>query len=142
MKRRLVQDGVFQVQTLNCVMPARSILIADDDAAIRGLLRAMLRDDKFEVDEASDGEEAMARMRIKRYDAVVLDLMMGPVNGFKVIEEIRAERPGQKFIIVVSAASQASIDKLEDESIFAKLRKPFDVHALLQAVRQCAQPLA
>ena len=142
MKRRLVQDGVFQVQTFNCVMPARSILIADDDAAIRGLLRAMLRDDKFEVDEASDGGEAMARMRIKRYDAVVLDLMMGPVNGFKVIEEIRAERPGQKFIIVVSATSQASIDKLEDESIFAKLRKPFDVHALLQAVRQCAQPLA
>ena len=98
----------------------------------------MLRQERFEVDEASNGREAMDRLRIKRYDAVVLDLMMGPGSGFDVLNAARAERAGEKFIIIVSATSQASIDKLEDDNIFAKLRKPFDIGDLLAAVRQCA----
>ncbi len=63
--------------------------------------------------------------------------MMGPGSGFDVLTAIRDEPLREKYIIVVSATSQASIDKLDDESIFAKLRKPFDVDELLGAVRRC-----
>lgn len=77
-------------------------------------------------------------MRGERYDAVVLDLMMGPGSGLDVLDAIRIERPGEKFVIVVSATSQASIDRLESNNIFAKLRKPFDIDELLSAVRECA----
>jgi DNA-binding response OmpR family regulator len=117
--------------------PAR-VLVADDDASIRGLVRTLLRRENFEVDEASNGDEAMRRMRAERYDAVVLDLMMGPGSGLDVLDAIKVERPGEKFVIVVSATSQASIDRLEGDNIFAKLRKPFDINELLGAVRKCA----
>lgn len=99
----------------------------------------MLSRDGFDVHEASNGDEVMNRMRVERYDAVVLDLMMGPGSGLDVLDAIKAERPGEKFVIIVSATSQASIDKLESENIFAKLRKPFDINELLGAVRQCAR---
>jgi DNA-binding response OmpR family regulator len=114
------------------------ILIADDDASIRGLVRTLLSRESFQVDEASSGDEAMNRMRDERYDAVVLDLMMGPGSGLDVLDAIKTDRPGHKIVVVVSAASQASIDKLEDNNIFAKLRKPFDIGELLGAVRRCA----
>jgi len=114
--------------------PAR-VLIADDDASIRGLVRAVLRQDGFEVDEASNGDEVLERMRAERYDAVILDLMMGPGSGREVLEKVSEERPGERFIIIVSATSQAAIDKIESDKIFAKLRKPFDINELQRAVR-------
>lgn len=117
-------------------MAFHRILVADDDASIRGLIRAVLRE-IFEVDEASNGDEAIDRLRRERYDAVILDLMMGPGTGLDVLSAVKTERPGEKFIIIVSATSQASIDKLEHDNIFAKLRKPFDINELLAAVRRC-----
>jgi DNA-binding response OmpR family regulator len=114
------------------------VLVADDDASIRGLIHTVLRREMFEVVEASNGDEAMELLRRDHYDAVVLDLMMGPGSGLDVLNAIRDERSGEQFIIVVSATSQASIDKLNDAHIFAKLRKPFDIKELVAAVRQCA----
>lgn len=86
-----------------------------------------------------NGREALARIRIKRYDAVVLDLMMGPGSGFDVLQALNDDRSGGKNVIVVSATSQTAIDKLESENIFAKLRKPFDINELLVVVRQCCE---
>ena len=94
-----------------------------------------MRQDGFEVDEASSGDEVLQRMRAARYDTVILDLMMGPGSGRDVLENVSEERLGEKFIIIVSATSQAAIDKLDSDKIFAKLRKPFDINALLRAVR-------
>jgi DNA-binding response OmpR family regulator len=97
-----------------------------------------VQESEREDDEASNGNEALARLRGEHYDAVVLDLMMGPGSGLDVLDAVRADRTGQKFIIIVSATSQASIDKLVDDSICARLRKPFDIHELLDAVLRCA----
>jgi two-component system nitrogen regulation response regulator GlnG len=119
--------------------PSR-VLVADDDASIRGLVRALLSRERFEVDEASNGNEVKRRMHVAHYDAIVLDLMMGPGTGVDVLDAIKADRPGERFVIIVSATSQATIDKLESSNIFAKLRKPFDINDLLGAVRQCVRP--
>ena len=111
----------------------------DDDIAIRGLVRVVLRRESFEVEEAENGHEAIARIRIKKYDAVVLDLMMGPGSGFEVLDALNDHHPGEKCVIVLSATSQTAIDKLQSDNIFAKLRKPFDINELLGAVRQCCE---
>lgn len=116
-------------------MPPPRVLVADDDASIRGLVRAVLRQDGFEVVEASNGDEVLERMRAERYDAVILDLMMGPGSGRDVLEKVSEERAGEKFIIIVSATSQAAIDRLDNDKIFAKLRKPFDINELQRVVR-------
>lgn len=114
-----------------------TVLVADDDTAIRGLVRAVLRDEVYEIDEAKNGDEAVNRLRQKRYDAVILDLMMGPGSGFDVLDTVHECRPGEKIVIVVSATSQPVINQLDTENVFTKLRKPFDVYELLLAVRTC-----
>ncbi len=120
-------------------MASLSVLVVDDDASIRGLVRIVLRRERFEVDEASNGNEALARLRIKKYDAVVLDLMMGPGNGFEVLDALNDHRPGEKCVIVVTAATPAVIDDLRSDNVFAKLRKPFDINELVGQVRRCCE---
>lgn len=98
-----------------------------------------MRRERFEIEEAANGQEAIGRIQIKRYDAVVLDLMMGPGTGFDVLQSLKDHRPGEKCVVVISATSQRAMEQLESENIFAKLRKPFDIDELLGAVRGCCE---
>lgn len=120
-------------------MAKRAVLIVDDDSSIRGLVRAVLRKENFDVDEANSGNEAITKLEARRYDAVVLDLMMGPGSGFDVLDTVKTQRPGEKFVVVLSAASQKTINNLEAENVCAKIRKPFNVDELLCAVRECVE---
>lgn len=120
-------------------MPNPIVLIADDDAAIRGLLRVILRKENYDVDEARNGQEAIRKLDATCYDAVVLDLMMGPGNGFEVLDSLKTRWPGEKIVVVVSAASEKTIQAVAGENVWAILRKPFDVTDLLRLVRECVE---
>jgi CheY-like chemotaxis protein len=77
-------------------MPLRSVLIVDDDASIRTMVRTVLQRGGFEVEEVGSGNQAIARIREKLYDAVVLDIMMGNGSGQDVLQALALERPNQK----------------------------------------------
>ena len=116
---------------------SKSVLIVDDDAAIRRLLGIMLQRESFETEEATNGVEAMERIRVKRHDAIVLDLMMGPGSGFDVLKQLQDIRPGERCVVVLSASSERTIRELDGPNVFAKLRKPFDVSELVREVSAC-----
>ena len=59
-----------------------NILIVDDDASIRELVRLFLRDEGFEIHEASDGVEALAKLETLKADMVILDVMMPNMDGW------------------------------------------------------------
>lgn len=67
-----------------------TILIVDDDPNIRELVRVFLRDDGFEVAEAADGVEALAKLEALRADMVILDVMMPNMDGWELCRQIRA----------------------------------------------------
>ncbi len=115
----------------------KSVLIVDDDAAIRKLIGVMLQRQSFETEEAKNGLEAMERIRAKRHDAIVLDLMMGPGSGFDVLDQLQDVRPNERCVVVLSASSERTIRELEGPNVFAKLRKPFDVTELVREIRAC-----
>jgi len=115
----------------------RSVLIVDDDASIRTMVRAVLQRDGFEVEEVESGNQAIARIREKLYDAVVLDIMMGGGSGQDVLRALAVERPNQKCVVVISATSQPNIDKIEVANVKIKLRKPFNISELVDAVNKC-----
>jgi len=119
---------------------AGSILVVDDDAAIRGVVRAILRRHGFVVDEAAGGHEAIARIEQQRFDVLLLDLLMGSGGGEDVLAALNAVRPGAKCVVIMSAASPAKLAALESPNVAAKLRKPFDIDALLDAVQSCCPP--
>jgi DNA-binding response OmpR family regulator len=118
-------------------MPNKIVLVVDDDPAIRGLVRTVLQREHFDVEEVHTGHQAITRIGERHYDAVVLDIMMGEGSGHEVLEALGRERPGVKCVVVISAASNASIEMIEAANVEAKLRKPFDIDALVHAVRNC-----
>ena len=115
----------------------KSVLVVDDDRAIRSLVRVVLEREKYQVAEAATGNEAIALLRRKSYKAIVLDLMMGEGTGEDVLTMLAEERPNAKCVVVISAMSAAMLEKTKSMNIVAKLRKPFDINDLANAVRRC-----
>lgn len=109
----------------------------DDDTSIRGMVRSVLHREGFDVQEVGGGTDAIALMAEKSYDAVVLDIMMDEGNGEDVLRALAEMRPGHKCVVVISAAAPAVIDQLGVSNVRAKLRKPFDITALVAAIREC-----
>jgi two-component system response regulator PilR (NtrC family) len=119
------------------VSAAKSVLVVDDDTAIRAMVRAILVREGFEVEGVSSGNEAIARMNERRYDAVVLDMMMTNGSGEAVLENLADHRPDVKCVVIMTAGSPANIERIEVSNVQTKLRKPFDIDELLDAVRKC-----
>lgn len=89
----------------------KKILIVDDHADIRRLIRMTLEFEDYDVREAADGEAALAQARDFQPDLVLLDVMMpGAINGLDVCRRLRAERAAAEGprVIMLSARGQAS----------------------------------
>lgn len=88
----------------------KKILIVDDHADIRRLIRMTLEFEDYDVREAADGEAALAMAQACQPDLVLLDVMMpGAINGLDVCRRLRADAAsGGPRIIMLSARGQAS----------------------------------
>ena len=84
-----------------------SLLIVDDSTEIRTLLRAMLENAPYEVEEAHDGAVAVAKAKLRRYDLILMDIVMPEMDGVTAIRAIRqweASRGQQRARIIVLTA--------------------------------------
>lgn len=114
------------------------ILVADDDLAIRVLVKAVLKRARYDVDTASNGREALEKVAAAHYDVVVLDLMMPEVSGFEVLERLPPREPFfGKFVVIMSATSPEAMAKAASSKVFGTLRKPFDIAELVSKVDAC-----
>jgi two-component system, OmpR family, response regulator MprA len=110
------------------------VLVVDDDPAVRSAISRALRVD-YDVDEAADGAEALARHASTAADAIVLDLLMPEVDGLEVCRTLR-RREDHVPILVVTARDAVS-DRVEglDAGADDYLVKPFAVEELRARVR-------
>lgn len=101
------------------------VLVADDEAEIRQLLRLYLEKDGYTVVEAADGESAAKICEEDKVDLAILDIMMPNLNGYQVIQRIR--RDSNIPIIVISAKGQDE-DKILGLDLGADdyITKPFN----------------
>ena len=65
------------------------ILLAEDDGALRGLVRTTLTDDGYEVTACHDGNEALTAMQDQNFDMLITDIMMPGTDGFELAERVR-----------------------------------------------------
>lgn len=123
-----------------CKIRHPMILIIDDDPGIRELLTVVLRRKGFDCDIAIDGAEAEKKLRTRDYDAILLDLMLPRLNGFEIIRFLKAERCAMlERVIVVTAVAEITLRDFHDQQlVWALLRKPFDLHNLIETVTECA----
>lgn len=115
-------------------------LVVDDEWAIRALCAEVLEQEGFDVDTASDGEEALQVLAASRFDLLVTDLFMPRLSGADLLHETQAF-PGLRKILV-SGGTGPSVSLDFELSMFSEfepdeiLSKPFDVNALRRAVRR------
>ena len=101
------------------------ILIADDEAEIRDLLRLYLENSGYDVLEAADGLEALAVLEKEHVDLAVLDVMMPRMNGLHVLKKLRET---SNIPVLVFSAKDADSDKILGLNLGADdyLTKPFN----------------
>lgn len=114
--------------------PAR-VLVADDDLAIRELIRIRLRQNGLEVLEAADGQEAIDRIKADRPDLIVLDLKMPRLTGYEVMEQVQAD-PECRRIPVIIITAHGSLPPTDNrlDNMAAYVIKPFSPKALAEMV--------
>jgi DNA-binding response OmpR family regulator len=102
------------------------------------MLAAVLSHNGFAYELCGDGDDAVRRLRRNEFDAIVLDLMLPGQFGFEIIRFLNAERPAMSpRVIVLTAASQATLRDFDASTVHEVVRKPFDVDALMNSVRHC-----
>ena len=117
-----------------------SVLVIDDDQALRGFFTTLLSRNGFSVDCAADGKVAYDQMAHHNYSVILLDLMMPNVNGFELLERMERESPGLlDRVIVMTGASQRSVEKLDTSRVWGMIRKPFDIDQIVSSAIACAQ---
>ena len=121
------------------------ILVVEDDDAIRELVTEILREDGYQVREASNGVEALEQLERDRPDLIVLDLMMPVMDGWAFVEECRTKPECGDVPIVVTSASHDlphTAELLRSFGVRTCLSKPFDVDGLLALVERYAPSAA
>jgi len=117
-----------------------AVLVVDDDQALRGLFMTLLSKSGFEVDTANDGRVAFDQIHRHPYSVILLDLMMPEVNGFELLERLQRDSPALlSRVIVMTGASQRSMQKLDTTRVWGLIRKPFDIDNLVSSTLACAQ---
>jgi len=111
----------------------KHILIVDDESPMRELLSLYLRQEDYEIDESSNGTEAIEKIRERSYSLILLDIMMPGMGGFEVCREIR--RISQVPIIMLTARNHLT-DKVSGLRIGADdyITKPFERDELLARI--------
>lgn len=90
---------------------ACSILVVEDDEAMRELLRRALESHGYAVQEAGNGQEALQQMVQRRPAVILSDLMMPEMNGFELIEELRKHEEWRQIPVVVMTAKDLTLDE-------------------------------
>ncbi len=114
---------------------SRTVLIVEDDRAVRELIETLLAAEGIEVKTARDGLEGLLKLRMHDPAVVVLDIMMPDVGGLRVLDELASEHADVPVIVVTGKpeAAEEARKRLGRENVFDK---PFEIDDLLNRITQ------
>lgn len=111
------------------------ILIIDDEKVIRSTLREILEYEKFEVSEAQDGEQGLAKLKEEDFDLVLCDVKMPKMDGIEVLDQAKALEKSPQFIMISAHGSIETAVEATKKGAFDFIPKPPDLNRLLLTVR-------
>jgi CheY-like chemotaxis protein len=115
---------------------ATTVMIVDDDADIRELMKVFLESDGYHVYVAGDGLEAFEQLQAGARPALILlDLMMPRMDGEQFLKQVRSSRFARTPVVIMSGHNAAQEKAVEMEAASC-LMKPVEVNALLTTVRR------
>ena len=112
------------------------VLIIDDQKDVRAMVAIVLRVNHYEVAEADSGAAGLKSFAEGRFDAAIVDILLGDISGVDVIAALRERAPG---LPIVAVSGMTALDFMEQSAHLANvicLQKPFRPNDLLQALRK------
>jgi DNA-binding response OmpR family regulator len=127
-------EGERPINTLSL----KAILVVDDDKQLASALQWILADENYLVDVAYDGEEAILKVKVNEYDAIICDLMMPRLRGDEFYVQAKEMRPNltDHFIFITGYAADPAINSFLKGDHIKYLVKPFPVEVLINCVQQ------
>jgi two-component system nitrogen regulation response regulator NtrX len=114
---------------------AQSILVIDDEKAIRKTLNEILTFEGFIVDEAADGSEGIKKIKENNYDCVLCDIKMPKMDGMEVLQAARQDKPDTPFIVISGHGNiETAVDAVK-KGAYDYISKPPDLNRLLITIR-------
>jgi two-component system cell cycle response regulator DivK len=116
----------------------KRILIGEDKATSRELLRTVLENQGYEVAEAADGEQALEQARAQVPDLILLDLQMPLRSGYEVVNELRQDPrfATVPIVAVTASAMQGDREKALEAGFSGYLSKPLSLSTLRQEIQR------
>jgi DNA-binding NtrC family response regulator len=113
-----------------------SILVVDDEDALRTVLSSELTNEGYEVRSASDGDEAIGELQKGAFDLVLLDIKMPRLNGFEVLKFIKEHHQTSKVVMLTGFADLKNA--IESKKLGADdfVSKPYDLVDLLTTIER------
>jgi DNA-binding NtrC family response regulator len=121
---------------------AVSVLVADDESAVRRFVVRVLEHEGYTVAEARDGAEALEILKLERstFSVVVSDIVMPRLNGVELMQELSVLLPGLP-VILMSGYATAALAELGIAAPCSILPKPFPSERLIDEVRRCVRKI-
>ena len=117
--------------------PLKAVLVVDDDKQLASALEWILVDENYLVDVAFDGEEALLKVKVHEYDAIVCDLQMPRLRGDEFYFQASELRPelAERFIFITGFAADSHNQEFLSQQGAKHLVKPFPIDDLIVAVK-------
>ena len=112
----------------------KQILVTDDDRILRAYVRTLLKKQKYAVTTAPDGQAALALLKKKKFDLVLLDLWMPRMNGFEVLALVRQLPHPPRVVVMTSDDTPETMLRAVREQAYRYISKPVDAQTLLDVV--------
>ena len=114
----------------------KTLLVADDDASIRSLLKQMLSDEGFAVVEASTGIEVVEKVKETSPDLVIMDVRMPELDGIEALSRVKASNPKTAVLIMTAFGSSNAAIRAMELGAFDYITKPFELDKISHSVKR------
>ena len=120
-------------------MKTLRILVVDDDRATRHLIRSILKRAGYVTAAAKDGAEALALLRTRRFDLLLLDVWMPRMTGLELLDRLEKRKARPRVIVLTSDDAPETLLKAVRRRAFTYMHKPVEPGELLQTVRDAVK---
>ncbi len=116
----------------------KCVLVVDDDADSRSMVRTILEANSYEVREATGGKDALSQLESFKPDLILLDIMMPEMNGYDVVVHLKQKIETQNIPIIMVSAKGDPEDLIlgyKDYGVEYYITKPFTTRQLLAGIK-------
>ncbi len=117
-------------------MAQKAILVADDDASIRSLLKQLLQDAGYAVHEAATGVEVVDKVKESSPDLVIMDVRMPELDGIEALSRLKAASPKTAVLIMTAFGSSNAAIRAMELGAFDYVTKPFELDKINYTVQK------